>query len=100
MIKTLWQIYGILRWHKRTFPFITAEQQEQKLAEEIREYNEAIERFVTTGRQNDLVHVKEELADITIAIINLMRYPDIRSNIAQKMAINRKRTWKDGHHKD
>lgn len=40
MIKTLWLIYGILRWHKRTFPNATAEQQEQKLAEEIRDIKE------------------------------------------------------------
>ena len=98
MIKTLWLIYGILRWHKRTFPNATAEQQEQKLAEEIREYDEAIDRFIKTNYQRELIHIKEELADVAIAAVNLLRYPEMQELVKNKMTINRRRIWQKGQH--
>lgn len=98
MIKTLWLIYGILRWHKRTFPNATAEQQEQKLGEEISEYSAAIDTLIATGLQSDLEKIKEELADVIIAAVNLLRYPEIQTLVKTKMAANKQRTWKDGHH--
>lgn len=100
MIKPLFQIYGILRWHKRTFPNATVKQQEQKLAEEIGEWSQAIDTVIATQSEADALHADEELIDVVIAAVNLMRYPEIQEAVNRKMAINRKRTWKDGHHKD
>lgn len=93
-------IKDIQEWHAQTFPEFTAKDQELKLAEEIREYDEAIDRFIKTNHQRDLIHIKEELADVAIAAVNLLRYPEIQTLVKTKMATNRKRTWKDGHHKD
>ena len=98
MIKTLFQIYHILKWHKRTFPYFTCHMQQEKLAGEIREWEDALEHYIKTrnGGQN----VAEELADIEIAATNLYRYPEIRKLIIQKMEINRQRIWRNGQHKN
>ena len=93
-------IKDIQEWHARTFPEFTAKDQELKLGEEIGEYSAAIDTLIATGLQSDLEKIKGELTDVIIAAVNLLRYPEIQTLVKTKMAINRKRTWKDGHHKD
>lgn len=88
----------ILAWHKQTFPEFSSRNQETKLNEEIGEYHAAIDTVIETGLQSDLEKVREELADVIITAINMMRYPEIQTLVKDKMAINLKRTWKDGHH--
>lgn len=93
-------IKDIQEWHEQTFPEFTAKDQELKLGEEIGEYSTAIDTLIATRLQSDLEKIKGELADVVIAAVNLLRYPEIQTLVKTKMAINRKRTWKDGHHKD
>lgn len=91
-------IKDIQEWHEKTFPEFTAKDQEMKLGEEISEYCAAIDTLIATGLQKDFVDVKQELADVIIAAVNMLRYPEIRELVSFKMALNKKRTWKDGHH--
>ncbi len=100
MIKTLLQIYGILRWHKQTFPSFTYHEQQEKLAAEIREYEDALESYIKRPNRRRNAHLSEELADIVIAATNLYRYPEMRKLIRDKMKINRTRTWQKGQHND
>lgn len=92
------EIDEILAWHKQTFPEFSARDQESKLNEEFIEYSMAITTLLETGLHSDLEKVREELADVIIAAINMMRYPEIQALVKYKMSINLKRTWKDGHH--
>lgn len=98
MIRELWAVYKVLRWHEKTFPEFTAKDQEMKLGEEISEYSAAIDTLIATGLQSDLEKIKEELADVIIAAVNLLRFPEIKTLVKTKMATNKQRTWKDGHH--
>ncbi len=98
MIRELWAVYKVLRWHEKTFLEFTAKDQEMKLGEEISEYSAAIDTLIATGLQSDLEKIKEELADVIIAAGNLLRFPEIQTLVKTKMAANKQRTWKDGHH--
>lgn len=91
-------IKDIQEWHEKTFPEFTAKDQEMKLGEEIGEYSAAIDTLIATGLQSDLEKIKEELADVIIAAVNLLRFPEIQTLVKTKMAANKQRTWKDGHH--
>lgn len=71
-------IKDIQEWHEKTFPEFTAKDQEMKLGEEISEYCAAIDTLIATGLQSDLEKIKEELADVIIAAVNLLRYPEIQ----------------------
>lgn len=93
-------IKDIQEWHEKTFPEFSAKDQELKLGEEIGEYRAAIDTLIATRLQSDLEKIKGELADVIIATVNLLRYPEIQTLVKTKMAINKQRTWKDGHHKD
>lgn len=64
-------IKDIQEWHEKTFPEFTAKDQEMKLGEEISEYCAAIDTLIATGLQSDLEKIKEELADVIIAAVNL-----------------------------
>lgn len=99
MIKILLTIYSILSWHKRTFPKFSCQEQQEKLVQEIREWEEALEEFIRTGSQNANTALKFELADIVISAINLMRYEEINKLVQTKMIINQHRTWNNGQHK-
>lgn len=79
----------ILAWHKQTFPEFSSRNQETKLNEEIGEYHAAIDTVIETGLQSDLEKVREELADVIIAAINMMRYPEIQTLVKDKMATNK-----------
>lgn len=98
MIKTLWLIYGILRWHRRTFPEFTYQEQALKLADEICELNEALDRVIQTHSAVDAQHADEEMADVVIAAVNLMNYPEMQELVKNKMTINRRRIWQKGQH--
>lgn len=71
-------IKDIQEWHEKTFPEFTAKDQEMKLGEEISEYSAAIDTLIATGLQSDLEKIKEELADVIIAAVNLLRFPEIQ----------------------
>ena len=91
-------IKDIQEWHEMTFPDFTAKEQELKLAEEINEYSEAIDTLIATGLESDLKKVQEELADVIIAAVNLLNYPEIEKLVRAKMEKNKQRNWRDGHH--
>lgn len=94
MLKTLWQIFKILRWHKRTFKEFTAQKQAEKIAEEILEWDR--EFFIG----NDIDKEFEELADVIIASVCALRFSENMEFVAEKMEKNKKRVWKNGHHID
>lgn len=91
-IKEVWT------WHEKTFPDFTAKDQEIKLAEEIGEYSNAIDTLIATGLQADYLKVREELADVIIAAVNLLNYPEIERLVRAKMDKNKQRNWQGGHH--
>lgn len=91
-IKEMWT------WHEKTFPDFSAKEQEIKLAEEIGEYSNAIDTLIATGLESDLKKVKEELADVIIAAVNLLNYPEIEKLVRAKMEKNQQRKWQGGHH--
>lgn len=92
MIRKLWKIYKIMRWHKKTFPDFTAERQAEKIGEEILEWDR--EFFIGDSIEKEL----EELTDVIIASIGSLRFPEIWDFIDEKMKKNKQRKWKNGHH--
>lgn len=92
IIKTLWKIYKILRWHIKTFPHFDWNMQLQKVCEESIEFvDDSIFKF-----SDDTL---EEGADVIIAGIGALRFPEIWELIDEKMIKNKKRKWdKNGHH--
>ena len=100
MIKNLFNIFCILKWHKKTFPTFTYQEQKEKLAGEIREFQAALEEYIRTANPVIGKAVNFELADVVIAGINLMRYEEMRELVKEKMEINYTRTWKGGQHKE
>ena len=98
----MFEIYKILRWHKKVCKNTTYAEQLEKVVEEVREYDEAFENYIKArGRSKKLftkTKLDEELTDIIIASINCMRYPEIREKVKVKMAINEHRTFKNNHH--
>lgn len=97
---TAFQMLDILTWHKKTFPTFTYQEQKEKLTGEIREFEEALEKYIRTGSAAKGTAVNYELADVVIAGINLMRYEEARKLVKEKMEINYTRTWKGGQHKE
>ena len=95
---TLPLIREIWTWHEKTFPDFTAKEQELKLAEEIGEYSNAIDTLIATGLDSYLKKVQEELADVIIAAVNLLNYPEIEKLVRAKMEKNKQRNWQGGHH--
>lgn len=91
-------IKDIQEWHEKTFPEFTAKDQEMKLGEEISEYSAAIDTLIATGLQSDLEKNKGRAGSVIIAAVNLLRFPEIQTLVKTKMAANKQRTWKDGHH--
>lgn len=91
MLKTLWKIYKILRWHKKTFPEYDWNKQFQKICEESIEYvDESLFKFGD--------NVLEEGADVIIASIGALRFPETWDLVDEKMIKNKQRKWKNGHH--
>lgn len=42
MIRELWAVYKVLRWHKKTFPNVTYKEQTAKRRDEIHEWIDAL----------------------------------------------------------
>jgi len=94
------EITQILEWHKKTFPTFDCQAQKEKLAGEIREYEDALGEYIRTANPIIGEEVNFELADVVIASINLMRFEEMRELVKEKMEINYTRTWSGGQHKE
>lgn len=92
MLKILWKIFKILRWHCKTFPEYDGVLQLQKLGEEVLEYEEAM--FFKGDDE-----LEKETADVIIAAIGCLRFGYPRELVDEKMEINHTRTFdENGHH--
>ena len=84
-------------WHRRTFK-VTYEEQLDHFESEMLEWQSAFLDYMTDRTPEKLKALEMERADVIISGINLMRFPHAREIVKQKMAINKKRKWKDGRH--
>ena len=101
MIRELWLIVKIWRWHDRTFKDLPMSEQRNKLKSEIDEFNEAKAKFIKSPyprRHKYIGAMNDELTDVIIASINCLKYPDFYERVAVKHNINIHRTWKGTHH--
>jgi NTP pyrophosphatase (non-canonical NTP hydrolase) len=101
MIRELLLVYKIWRWHDKQFANLSADAQERKFHGEIDEFNEAKAKYIKTRyakRYKYASNLKEETADVIIAGLNLLKYPDFYERVAVKHNINTHRTWKGVHH--
>lgn len=91
--------WKIQRWHKKTFPTISFEQQLSHFESEMLEWQSAFLDYMT-DKENDekFEALQMERADVIISGINLMRFPEAREIVKRKMKINLKRKWKDDRH--
>lgn len=99
MLRGLIEIYKIMSWHKKTFPFFSDVGQQKKVRDEAKELIDAFDKFTRRGGERNQERVNEELSDVIIASVNAMRYPEIRKEVLKKMKENKKRSWKNGQHK-
>lgn len=98
MFKILLCIYKIIKWHKSVLFYISYEQQLDHFESEMLEWQSAFLDYMTDRTPEKLKALEMERADVIISGINLMRFPHAREIVKQKMAINKKRKWKDGRH--
>ena len=101
MIRELLLVYKIWRWHDKTFPTATYIEQKGKLISEIDEFNEAKAKYIKSPyprRPKYKFAVDEELVDVIIAGINLLKYPETFERVYVKHNINKQRKWKGYHH--
>lgn len=101
MLRGLIEIYKIMSWHKKTFPFFSDVGQQKKVRDEAKELIDAFDRFTKRKKiDSRFLHkrVEEETADVIIASINAMRFKEVRDIVENKMENNRKRKWKGGQH--
>ena len=96
-IEYLEVVFGIVEWNRETFPDWTAGRQETKAYKEFHEYDKEME-LVGRGDMDAIPRSREELSDVIISYIGLLRYPKVLDAVKEKMEINIKRTWKDGQH--
>lgn len=100
MIRELITVYKILRWHKKTFPKHTYLDQRKHHVSEMHEWMEAMRNYTRCKSQKHKEHLKEEQADVIISGIALLRFDEAFKSVQDKMKINHKRLWIDGHHKE
>lgn len=100
MIRELITVYKILRWHKKTFPKHTYLDQRKHHVSEMHEWMEAMRNYTRCKSQKNKEHLKEEQADVIISGIALLRFDESFKSVQDKMKINHKRLWIDGHHKE
>lgn len=93
----LWDIYKIIRWHKKTFN-VTYEQQRDHFESEMLEWQSAFLSYMTEKSDKNLKDLNLERADVIISGINLLRFPEARALVHKKMKINKKRKWKNDKH--
>lgn len=101
MIREIRLILKIWRWHEKTFKNLPAEQQERKFHKEINEFNEAKAKYIKTRytkRYKYAPSLKEETADVIIAGLNLLKYPEFYERVAVKHNQNTHRTWNGVQH--
>lgn len=101
MIKSLILVFKIMCWHSKTFKGLNMTEQRDKLNQEINEFVEAKERFISSNlwRRHYLEkNMEEEMADVIIASINLLKYPYFYKKVLNKHNINLKRVWKGVRH--
>lgn len=94
----LWQIFKIIRWHKKTFKNISFTQQRNHFESEMLEWQSAFLTYMTNKTDKNLKDLDLERADVIISGINLLRFPEARALVQKKMNINKKRKWKDDRH--
>lgn len=98
-----WTDKDIVEWHKKTFPNCTAQEQADKVGEEIHEMIMAIVNEESKER------IAEEVADVYIASLVLKERFGIEllfalskknkeDSIKKKMDENVKRKWFNNHH--
>ena len=101
MIRELVLVYKILKWHNKTFPTERFIDQKGKLISEIDEFNEARAKYIKSPyprRPKYKFAVDEELVDVIISGINLLKYPETFERVYVKHNINKQRKWKNNHH--
>lgn len=101
MIRELCLIYKIWRWHDKQFKGLSSDAQERKFHAEINEFNEAKAKYIKTRyakRYKYAPNLKEETADVIIAGLNLLKYPDFYERVVVKHAKNTHRTWNGVQH--
>ena len=99
MIRELWAVYKVLRWHKKTFPKVTYKEQTAKRRDEIHEWIDAFDKYTKDKRKSRKNLAEMEWADPIIAGIGCLRFKKTRSDIEDKMYINRMRSWYNNQHK-
>lgn len=98
MIRELWAVYKVLRWHKKAFPNVTYKEQTAKRRDEIHEWIDAFDKYTKDKRKSRKNLAEMEWADTIIAGIGCLRFKKTRSDIDDKMVANRKRVFKNNHH--
>lgn len=87
------------RWHKKTFPTISFEEQLDHFESEMLEWQSAFLDYMTDkSNPKKFEALQMERADVIISGINLMRFPQAREIVKRKMEINKERKWKNGRH--
>ena len=101
MIKRLLLIMNIWKWHKKTFPECEIENQQDKFRKEVREFIQASDKYIKQPQKRRNLfrpQMLEETADVIIAGINLLKYPEIYERVSVKHSINTHRTWEGDQH--
>lgn len=96
----LFQIYKIIRWHKKIFRHIDYNTQRNHFESEMLEWQSAFMTYMTDKSDEHLEDLELERADVIISGINLLRFPEARALVQKKMNINKKRKWNNDRHVD
>lgn len=98
MIRELWAVYKVLRWHKKAFPKVTYKEQTAKRREEILEWLEAFEKYTKDKRKVKKYCAEMEWHILLLPVLDACGSKKTRSDIDDKMVANRKRVFKNNHH--
>lgn len=101
MIREFCLIYKIWKWHEKTFKDLSLSEQKGKFNSEVNEYlaaKKAYNKSPYVRKPKYSPAVAEETADVIIAGLNLLKYPEIFERVAIKHNQNTHRTWKNNHH--
>ena len=90
--------WRIQRWHRKTFPTISFEEQLDHFESEMLEWQSAFLDYMTDKTEEKFEALQMERADVIISGINLMRFSQAREIVKRKMKINKERKWKNGRH--
>ena len=93
MLRELYNVYKILKWHKKTFPHISYDTQREHLVSEMYEYVDAMDEYTKRKTKTNKWNVDIERTDVIISSINMLRFRETLSLIDTKMIINHKRNW-------